>query len=583
MKEKLFTEWKSIPENVRRDGYLQERLESMKQIAEEYQKSGMKHLSYSIFKIYYETGSRKEYEHEYFGHRRILNALAILSIVYEDNDEYIKLLEDVLWGILDEFTWALPAHIPAGTPIEGCVKWIDLFAAETAFSLAEILHMLGDRLDSMVKERIEYEVRRRTLEPYLKGIKNPKDTLNNRGWDTATNNWAAVCAGSVGAAFLYLADDDEIKTALPKLKSTMSCYLDGFGDDGACVEGINYWIYGFGYFTFFAQLLYQYTDGKENYFDNEKVKKIALFQQKMRFKNNRTVTFSDCVDGFKHRRGLSHFLADKYDGMIIPDDGCATKVENDSCHRFAQAIRDFAWRTTKTVSEDADSDTFDYFENAAWYIKKTGLYEFAAKAGNNNESHNHNDIGSFLMNVQGESIITDPGRGEYTAEYFGRGRYNYFAPSALAHSIPIINGELQKDGEDYTGEIIQADNESLVIDFEKSFDNANLKKLRRKFIFRENGILLSDEFKFDTAPEGVTEHFIVSKKPSVYNDAIIIGNTLMKYNENALECKISEKTYSSGYNQNKTVYIIDLAVIKPQPDILAEIEFVCKDGEKNHE
>ena len=95
--------------------------------------------------------------------------------------------------------------------------------------------------------------------------------------------------------------------------------------------------------------------------------------------------------------------------------------------------------------------------------------------------------------------------------------------------------------------------------------------------------MLSDEFKFDTAPEGVTEHFIVSKKPSVYNDAIIIGNTLMKYNENALECKISEKTYSSGYNQNKTVYIIDLAVIKPQPDILAEIEFVCKDGEKNHE
>lgn len=76
---------------------------------------------------------------------------------------------------------------------------------------------------------------------------------------------------------LYLGTDEEIKTVLPRIKETLEYYLKGFGDDGACVEGINYWAYGFGYFTYFAQLLYQYSDGKDNLFDN--VENIALFPQ----------------------------------------------------------------------------------------------------------------------------------------------------------------------------------------------------------------------------------------------------------------------------------------------------------------
>ena len=50
------------------------------------------------------------------------------------------------------------------------------------------------------------------------------------------NNWSAVCAGSVGSAFLYFGTDEEIKTVLPRIKETLEYYLKGFGDDGACVE-----------------------------------------------------------------------------------------------------------------------------------------------------------------------------------------------------------------------------------------------------------------------------------------------------------------------------------------------------------
>lgn len=46
---------------------------------------------------------------------------------------------------------------------------------------------------------------------------------------------------------------------------------------------------------------------------------------------------------------------------------------------------------------------------------RTGI---AFKGGNNDEPHNHNDIGSFLLTVEGEVFLTDLGCGEYTKEYF---------------------------------------------------------------------------------------------------------------------------------------------------------------------
>ena len=65
---------------------------------------------------------------------------------------------------------------------------------------------------------------------------------------------------------------------------------------------------------------YQYSDGKDNLFDNKKVENIAVFPQKLWFKNNNTVTFSDCGDKFTQRSGLIHFLKQKYSQIAVHDD-----------------------------------------------------------------------------------------------------------------------------------------------------------------------------------------------------------------------------------------------------------------------
>jgi len=54
--------------------------------------------------------------------------------------------------------------------------------------------------------------------------------------------------------------------------------------------------------------------------------------------------------------------------------------------------------------------------------------------------HNQNDVGNFIVHVNGESVIPDVGRGRYTKAYFGPERYQHFVNSSRGHSVPIVNG-----------------------------------------------------------------------------------------------------------------------------------------------
>lgn len=568
MKSRLFAERERIKANIEKDAFLRKQLGAIKESMND--TGRITSLPYTLFKIFYESGSRREYEREYFKHRKLLNAYAISALVYDDSAEYLDLLQDAVWAVLDEFTWALPAHIPYCTPPEKCVTTIDLFAAETAFTLAEIVSLFKNHLDTFVRERIIAEVRRRVIEPYLSGREN--------AWDERENNWAAVCAGSVGATFLYLADDEEIMAVMPRIKNSLECYLKGFGEDGACVEGINYWIYGFGYYTYFAELLCQYTDGKDNLFENEKVRSIAGFSQKIRLSDNKTVSFSDCGGDFIHKSGLLHFLAKKYDGIIVPDDSAAIGCNDDACFRFAPLIRDFAWRdTTLNTSKDTQNGV-SYFADAAWYIKITDNYDFAAKAGTNNESHNHNDIASFILNVSGKSIITDPGRGEYTADYFSDKRYTYFAPSALAHSVPVINGLFQKEGAEHFGVIVRAEENVLIIDFEKAYEDKSLIKAERKFIFRDNGFTMTDRLVFDRTPRSIKEHFVTEYKPVICDDGLLIDGVHMRCGAKEVECVISGQSFKDGKGRTKTVYTSDLVILNPKEEMEMEFDFIISGG-----
>nr|WP_246320312.1 heparinase II/III family protein [Paenibacillus qinlingensis] len=77
-----------------------------------------------------------------------------------------------------------------------------------------------------------------------------------------------------------------------------------------------------------------------------------------------------------------------------------------------------------------------------------GLY-IAAKGGHNDESHNHNDIGQFILYADGHPVIVDAGVNSYNKQTFSDQRYELWTMRSTYHNVPTVNGYEQLPGRDY--------------------------------------------------------------------------------------------------------------------------------------
>src|SRR5581483_438120 len=74
-----------------------------------------------------------------------------------------------------------------------------------------------------------------------------------------------------------------------------------------------------------------------------------------------------------------------------------------------------------------------------------GLY-FGIKGHHNAESHNHNDVGSFMLYADGEPVLIDVGVETYTVKTFSPERYDIWTMQSAYHNLPTINGVMQAHG-----------------------------------------------------------------------------------------------------------------------------------------
>lgn len=542
-------------EQIKNDEFYAKMLDDVKKKHDESSSGKISVLPYSVWNLYQKVGSRTEYETLYFKRRAGLCCCTILYFVYKDR-KYLSELEDIIWAVCDEYSWALPAHIGENTALDDQQVLIDLFAAETGQSLAEIYNLLETDLSDLTKERIKKELNKRIFDSY---------ETHTYWWETCNINWAAVCGGSVGMAYMYMAPE-RFKKVQKQLLDTMKSFLGGYGDDGCCLEGIDYWQYGFGYFVCFADMLKEFTGGKTDLFENEKVRKIAEFQQNIFLKNNVTVSFSDGGRTGGFNAGITHYLARRYHSVAIPDKKYMLVPTDDHAYRFARIIRDFAW--SDSSFEKAADSLFGttYFQNAGWYIIKKSAYAFAAKGGHNDEAHNHNDLGSFIIADGNGQVLADIGHGEYTKDYFSTHRYENLVTSSRGHSVPIIDGCEQNAGKECVGEIIKHDDENFVQIIKNAYDVP--VEIERSFTFTDNSVKLADNFVFsDNAEHSVTERFIALVKPQTTDGKLIIGSLTVK-NDTAPDIKT--ETVKGHFGEDITVWLIDYTVT----DTAFEIEFI---------
>lgn len=521
-------------------------------------------LPMEIFNLFKEKGSRKEYENLYFARRKRLTALGLMAIIEPDERSYTTALEEIIAAVCQEFTWCLPAHYTDE-------QSIDLFAAETAFTLAELAELLEDKLSRQLQANVKEEVFRRVLEPFM--------SSSSIWWEQVEHNWASVCAGSIGSAAIYYMNDSDqrLQPLLERVVKAMESYLQGFQQDGACAEGYAYWQYGFGYFVYFADLLYAYTQGRTNLLAVDKVKQIALFQQKCFLAGKNIVNFSDSPPTAGVFMGLTHYLHDLYEEVHIPPAACRAAFAEDHCGRWAPALRNLLWLKH---GSGAEWQAASYpLEQAQWLISRVqtsaGSAVFAAKGGHNDEPHNHNDLGHFILAANGKSLLLDLGSGLYTKEYFNEQRYSYMCTSSAGHSVPIIGGEQQTAGEQAKTELLALNVEEhkdvMSLELAAAYESKHLQQFTRTFTWNKatGGLMLEDDIAFTEQAEAIVERFIVINDPSVVADNCLAvtyeGETVyIQFDAEAMEWHAEKFHYFDHFAQQTTRYYIDFEVKQPQ-------------------
>ena len=177
------------------------------------------------------------------------------------------------------------------------------------------------------------------------------------------------------------------------------------------------------------------------------------------------------------------------------------------------ALRTLFWQPPAGQSGKYNLAGHDWFGEMMWMVARrdpqnANALVLAAKGGHNQEMHNQNDVGSFIVWTNGEAIIPDIGRGRYTV-HFGPQRYEHFVNSSHGHSVPIVNGYVQGAGREHTAKLIEHSAgpaaDILTIEMKQAYPpEARLESLKRMVALHREGkagwVEVRDDVSFTGKP-----------------------------------------------------------------------------------
>lgn len=537
-----------------------------------------------LYAVYEETGDRLAFEAVYFKRREFLAVFGLVNVIKQQPEDIHK-LEQIIRDICSEPTWALPAHVDRKEA--GWENTVDLFAAETAQALAEITDILKNHLSPEVRELVRIQVEKRVLKPFYQA------PIPYRNWEAGHNNWCAVCAGCIGmtSICLYKEKPRQLEQYLNRILSSLTHYIDGFPEDGTCMEGLSYFTYGMSYYAAFAEMYNSYTNGALDLLDSKKCRNIALFQQKCYFTSRRNVCFSDSGSREPYRIGLTSYLACRCPGVQIPDIALAAGLHTDSCYRWSILYRDLIWPSrylpeNAVQNKESGAIGIQYtLPNAQWSIcRSKNDIGFAAKGGHNDEYHNHNDVGSFHYAVGIDVLLADLGAGEYTKDYFSDKRYDILCNRSLSHNVPLINGTEQASGNQAAGDRFYTDGKGTVyVSFAGAYETEGILKLERKMYFDldNGGLTVTDQFICTEGIRSITENLVTQYKPVIKGNRVMINGAeescfISIESVEAVRCE--KKVFYNHKGIPEDVYLLQWDIKPCIPNTLAQFQVIPNTG-----
>ncbi len=424
-------------------------------------------LPATLYLAFAREGNRARFESAYFERRALLQDLVFAECV-ESQGRFLDAVADALWAICEESTWCLPAHVGVQKARVGLADVtepiVDLFAAESGVTVAWTLHLLGSELD-----RVSPQLRRRAAAELQRRIFTPVFKRNDFGWMALNitsaahrpNNWTPWIAASVlTTTLLCESDPDRRQQIAHKMMRSLDGFLKFHPTDGGCDEGPGYWGHAGGSLLDCLEVLHSATGGKLDFFADPLVREIGRFISRAHIAGDYFVPIGDCAARFEPERALIF----RY-GKCIDDSSLqalaisGATLESILGDRFMdrQLRAIFAARemlalkaATPPLLRDAwlGSEDLQLMAARSQTGSSHGLY-LAAWGAHNAQSHNHNDVGNFLVFADGQPVFVDAGAPTYTAQTFSAKRYDHWAFQSAFHNLPTINSVMQGAGRQF--------------------------------------------------------------------------------------------------------------------------------------
>jgi len=518
--------------------------------------------TYTLYRQFKRNGERATYQRPH-SRKRALLTQEVLNWWLGGDASRLDRINDLLWSICEESSWVLPAH-------EKDEGTIDLADAETAANLAHAITLMDDALPEEVSNRVRQEIRRRIFDNFL-------DHGRGFWWNVGRNNWTGVCSGCIGQCFLLLEPDVERQArGLALVMEQLDRFVEhAFESDGGCLEGIGYWNYGLIHYVEFAEMLRTRTAGRIDLLARDKLKAIAQYPLAVWLGGHTFASFSDAHETADVIPFLGARLAQRTGATSLlqlagdPIEGSVGGV-----------LRNLLWWDGNVPAPGQVVDILLPVSGVARMVAPGDGRQLvlAAKAGHNGEPHNHNDVGSFIVCVDEEVLLCDPGSGLYNRDYFSNRRYENAFANSYGHSVPRIGGKLQTTGADRRGTMERTGDKSLSIEFSKTYDIPELQRATRAFALEPDAVSMRDQFTFTGAGMEV-EEALMTWKPVEIEGAI----ARIKGEKATLEIVAEQGTFAAelleeACNANqKPATLTRLTVTYPAaPAPVASFRFIVK-------
>jgi hypothetical protein len=495
----------------------------------------------SVTLDFFRNGNRTRYENLVFGKRNRLWALVLAESV-EGRGRFLDAILDGIWSISEETFWGASAHLflqkggnglpDAENPV------VDLFAAETAANLAWADYFIGPELDSispLIRRSIFYEVNRRIFVP----METAKyDWLGAGDREAKLNNWAPwIMSNYLTTVLLLEKDDNKRAQDAYRAMQVTDQYLNGLGDDGACEEGPTYWAFGPGSVLDVLDLLQSATNGRINIFHDDLVRNMAAYIYKVHIGGNYYVNIGDAhpemipepvmirrfgvETGDSLMRGFGRWLYDR--------ENYGNSLRQQQYHR-TEELFDLNDLREMAAERAGFRDIGDvWLPDVQLMVSRLahGLF-VAAHAGNNGKSHNHNDVGDFIVYADGEPVIIDVGSGTYTARTFSKDRYQLWFNTSAFHNLPTINGREEKEGLAYGASQVSYRKDrrgaGLTMNLAKAYPAlAGISAWKRSILAEKAGrIVIMDSCQADSSFDMLTQNIMTVDSVDVTMPGLIV-------------------------------------------------------------